>query len=276
MRVKAIGIIWWSCVLMVCGEYASGQALTREFRGKILSKSDSLPIPFVNIYTEGYDKFTSSGASGSFSLEIIQGDTLNFSAVGFRPLSLKAYVVPGMEETIYLEQVTYELPGLTIYGKNAMEGFFDHNRLYNPETEKTFEQKFPKPSVGFTGAGVGVTGLLTLLANQFNSEYKQLKKLREIEKDEYKYFRRLELIYSRLSPDYIVENTSLKREEVEDFIAFWHPTLHFMETADGYQLLTKVQEKETQYIEQLKQDNQGQGVVSTIELRKLLEDEGNE
>ncbi len=243
-----------------------------EFRGQILGVSDSLPIPFVNIYTEGYRKFASSSASGNFSIYISHSDTLNFSAVGFRPRQLIVYPISGIEHRIYLSQVTYELPGLIIYGKNPMEGFYGHDRLYNPKTERTFEQKFPKPSLGITpGGGVSVTGLFTALANQFNSEYQQLKKLREIKKDEYPYFRRLELVYVRLTPEYVTQNTSLQREEVQAFLDFWKPGLDFMEEANEYQLITAVQQQEKKYIKQIKESNQGNGVVTTIELRKLLD-----
>ncbi len=242
-----------------------------EFKGQILGVSDSLPVPFVNIYTEGYEKFASSSPGGYFSIHISQNDTLNFSAVGFRPKKLIVYPITGIEHRIYLSQVTYELPGLTIYGKNPMEGFFAHDRLYNPNTERTFDQKFPKPSIGITPGGAAVTGLFTALANQFNSEYQQLKKLREIKKDEYPYFRRLELVYVRLTPEYVTQNTSLRREEVQAFLDFWKPGLAFMEEANDYQLLTAVQEQEKKYIKQIKANNRDQGVVSTIELRKLLD-----
>lgn len=276
MAVKIRTFIVFTLISLLIENVSFGQSLERTFQGQILSVEDSLPIPFVNVYTEGYEKFASSSAMGYFSISIVEGDTLNFSAVGFRPRQLIAFTVSGIEQKIYLTQVTYELPGLTIFGRNAMEGFYDHNRLYNPETEKTFNEKFPKPSLGIGNRGAAVTGLFTLLANQFNSEYQQLKKLRKIEKDEYSYFRRLELIYTRLSPDYIIENTSLNKEEVESFLDFWSPSLDFMEKADGYQLLAAIQEKEVEYIRQLKSDNKGKNVVSTIELRKLLEEgQGN-
>lgn len=242
-----------------------------EFRGQVLGVSDSLPIPFVNIYTEGYKKFASSSIGGNFSIYISNNDTLNFSAVGFRPQKLIAYPISGIQHKIYLSQVTYELPGLIIYGKNPMVGFFEHDRLYNPKTERTFEQKFPKPSLGVTPGGASVTGLFTALANQFNSEYQQLKKLGEIKKDEYPYFRRLELVHVLLTPEYVTQNTSLQREEVKAFLDFWKPGVDFMEEANEYQLLTAVQQQEKKYIRQIKENNQGNGVVTTIELRKLLD-----
>lgn len=244
---------------------------TVEYTGQILDASDSLPVPFVNIYTERYLKFASSSAGGNFTIKISSKDTLNFSAVGFRPMKLIVYPITGIEHKIYLSQVTYELPGLIIYAKDHMEGFFEHDRLYNPQTERTFEQKFPKPSVGIGPGGAAFTGLFTALANQFNSEYQQLKKLKEIQKEEYPYFRRLELVYIRLTPEYIVQNTSLHRDEVQAFLDFWKPNLTFMEEANEYQLLTAVQKQEQKYIRRIKEDNQGEGVVSTIELRKLLD-----
>ncbi|MEQ9424124.1 MAG: hypothetical protein RJQ09_06895 [Cyclobacteriaceae bacterium] len=246
-------------------------AHSQEFVGQVFSAKDSIPIPFVNIYTNDFENFTSSSASGRFSLRVNEGDTINFSSVGFRGKQMIIYLLTSVERKIYLNHVTYELPGLTIYGRNPMEGFYDHNRLYNPETEKTFEEKFQKPGFSLTPGGAGVTGLLTLLANQFNSEYKQLKKLREIKKDEYSYFRKLELIAARLPTNYVVQNTSLEKNEVQEFIEFWDPSLEFMEIANDYELLTLVQEQEILYLKKMSKDNQGKGVVSTLELRKLLD-----
>ena len=251
-------------------ESFSQERLT-EFRGQILNANDSLPIPFVNIYTEGFEKFASSNPGGNFSINISNADTLNFSAVGFQPQQLIVFPIAGIEHKIFMSQVTYELPGLVIYGKEAMEGFYDHNRIYNPNTRRTFDQKFPKPSIGLTTGGAAVTGLFTSFANLFNSEFQQLKKLRDIKKDEYPYFKRLELIHDRLTPEYITQNTSLEREEVQTFLEFWEPSLGFMEEANDYQLLTEVQKQEAKYIKQIKSNNQGEGVVSTIELRKLLD-----
>ena len=265
-----------STLFLLIEGHLSAQYIS-EFRGQVLSENDSTPIPFVNIYTNQFDNFTSSSASGNFTISILPGDTLNFTAVGFRPVELIAYPVPGLEHKIYLSQVTYELPGLIIYGRNPMDGFFDHDRLYNPQTEKTFREKFPKPSIGIAPGGASVSGLITALANQFNSEYQQLKKLQKIQKDEYPYFRRLELIDIRLTPEYIVQNTSLQREEVEEFLDFWRPSLEFIEDANEYELLTSVQEQEKKYIRRIKENNQGEDVVSTIELRKLLDNyKGNQ
>jgi len=276
--LKNFKIIFIVIACLGTGGYSLiAQESPKTLNGQILSSKDSIPIPFVNIYEENYQNFTSSSASGKFSMRISDGDTLNFSAVGFRPMKMIIFLVSNFEQIFYLDPVTYELPGLTIYGRNPMEGFYDHDRLYNPQTEQTFDQKLPKPQLSLTPGGAGVTGLLTLLANQFNSEYQQLRKLRKVEKDEYKYFRRLELIYTRLTPEYITGNTSLEREEVEGFLDFWKPSVEFLEIANEYEILTAVQQQELNYIRQMRKDNKGKDVVSTIELRKLLDNyRGNE
>jgi len=194
------------------------------FQGKILNSSDSTPVPFVNIYTGDYLNFTSSSASGNFFINVTQGDTLNFSAVGFLPKQMVIYFISDISQIVQLSPVTYELPGLTIFGSDPMEGFYDHSRLRQTKIERTFDQKFPGPSIGAGQNGAAFTGLLSLLANQFNSEYKQLRKLQEIEEGEYGYFRRLELIHSRLNSNFISSKTSLNRHEVQRFVDFWiHP-----------------------------------------------------
>ena len=126
--------------------------------------------------------------------------------------------------------------------------------------------------MGVGQSGAAFTGLLTLLANQFNSEYKQLKKLQEIEEGEYTYYRRLELIYSRLNADFISSKTSLRREEVQQFIDFWNPSIEFMEIATEYELVAMILNQEERYFDMIRRNNTGRNVVSTIELRKLLND----
>jgi len=250
----------------------SAQLSPSRYEGRVLNSTDSLPVPFVNIYTVDYTNFTSTSVGGNFSIEINQGDTLNFSAIGFRSKQIVVYFISDIIQIIQLNPVTYELPGLTIYGRDPMEGFYDHNRLYETKTEQTFDQKFPGPSLGVGQSGAAFTGLLTLLANQFNSEYKQLKKLQEIEEGEYTYYRRLELIYSRLNADFISSKTSLRREEVQQFIDFWNPSIEFMEIATEYELVAMILNQEERYFDMIRRNNTGRNVVSTIELRKLLND----
>lgn len=253
-------------------------------QGTLIDKADSVPIPYAHAYSMDYKKFQVSDDKGKFTIQLQRGDTLVVSSIGYATRFFLFTDIPAnrkIEHVIYMSQDPVELEGITIYGKAPMEGFFEHERIpYDKYEEKKLEEGYYKPGVGFSpggaGASVGLTGALTLLAAQFNSEYQQLKKLDKIRKHEYEVARYEYFIKSRLSAGFVTKNTSLLSSEVDDFIKFWSPDTAFMEYANEYELVSALQQKERQYIELIKR-NKGadEDIVSTIELRKLLKDKGN-
>lgn len=254
--------------------------------GILLDKNDSVPIPFAHAYTMDQEKFQVSDEKGNFRIQLQRGDTLVISSIGYATRFFMFTDIPPsrkIEHVMYMSQDPVELQGITIYGKAPMEGFYDHDRIpYDKFEEKQLDENYFKPSLysGSSGAGmsVGVSGVITLLAAQFNSQYKQLKKLEEIRKLEFEEARYQYFLKKRLNSGYVVENTALLQAEVDDFIKFWSPDTAFIELATEYELVRALKEKEKQYIEQIKR-RQGsaskEDVVSTIELRKLLDDKGN-
>jgi hypothetical protein len=254
-------------------------------QGTLLDKNDSVPVPFAHAYSMDYKKFQVSDEKGKFSIQLQLGDTLVVSSIGYATRFFLFTDIPAnrkIEHVIFMSQNPVELEGITIYGKMPMEGFYDHERIpYDKFEEKKLEPGYYKPglSMGPGGAGmsVGVSGALTLLAAQFNSEYQQLKKLETIRKKEYEEARYQYFLTHRLNNRFVTKNTSLLTTEVDDFIKFWKPDTAFVEYANEYELVTALKEKEKQYIEQIKR-NQGatDDAISTIELRKLLKDKGND
>lgn len=248
--------------------------------GVLLDNADSVPIPFAHAYTMDYEKFQVSDENGRFRIQLQRGDTLVISSIGYATRFFMFTDIPPsrkISHTIYMSQDPVELQGITIYGKAPMEGFYDHQRIpYDDFEEKKLEKDYYKPKLGFGPGGVGADGLITLLAAQFNSEYKQLKKLEEIRKKEFEEERYRYFLERRLNARYVAENTSLLSSEVTDFIKFWSPDTMFIQLATDYELVKAMKEKEKQYIEQMKRkQGAGDDAVSTIELRKLLKDTGN-
>lgn len=272
----------------LCSTYSvwSQGFLTDAFivEGTLLDKNDSVAIPFAHAYTMDHKKFQVSDEKGKFRIQLQRGDTLVVSSIGYATRFFMFTDIPPnrkVEHVIYMSQDPVELHGITIYGKAPMEGFYNHERIpYDRFEEKKLEENYYKPnlSIGPSGAGasVGVEGLITLLAAQFNSEYKQLKKLQEIRKKEFEVARYDYFLRKRLSNTYVVENTAFLKTEVDDFVKFWSPDTSFLEMATDYELVKALQEKEKQYIEEIKRNQGSQDdIVSTIELRKLLKDKGN-
>ncbi|MEQ8807843.1 MAG: carboxypeptidase-like regulatory domain-containing protein [Imperialibacter sp.] len=274
--------------LLVGSSFAWSQGIFNDtfvVEGTLLDKNDTVPVPFAHAYSMDYKRFRVSDEKGKFTIQLQRGDTLVISSIGYATRFFLFTDIPAsrkIEHVIYMSQDPVELQGITIYGKMPMEGFYDHERIpYDKFKEKELEPGYYKPglsmSPGGAGVSVGFSGALTLLAAQFNSEYQQLKKLDKIRKQEYQVARYEYFVKNRLSPRYVTTNTSLLTTEVDDFIKFWSPDTAFVEYANEYELVTALQEKEKQYIDQIKR-NRGadEDIVSTIELRKLLMDKGNE
>jgi len=270
-------------VLLLAGGKMMSQGIfsdTFVVEGILLDKNDSVPVPFAHAYSMDYNKFKVSDQKGRFTIQLQIGDTLVISSIGYSTRFFLFTDIPTtrkVEHVIFMSQDPVELEGITIYGKAPMEGFYDHERIpYDKFEEKKLEENFYKPSLGLGSGGVGVSGAITLLAAQFNSQYQQLKKLEEIRKKEFSQARYEYVMQSRLNRRFITQNTSLLSSEVDEFIKFWSPDTAFVEFSSEYELVKAVKEKERQYIDEIKR-NRGQDddIVSTIELRKLLNDKGN-
>ncbi len=253
--------------------------------GTLLDKNDSVPVPFAHAYSMDYKRFQVTDEKGKFTIQLQRGDTLVISSIGYATRFFLFTDIPAnrkIEHVIFMSEDLVQLEGITIYGKMPMEGFYDHERIpYDKFKEKELEPGYYKPglsmSPGGAGVSVGFSGALTLLAAQFNSEYQQLKKLEKIRKEEFRIAKYEFFIKNRLNPRFVTNNTSLLQTEVDEFIKFWAPDTAFVEYANEYELVTALKEKERQYIEQIKR-SQGadEDIVSTIELRKLLKDKGND
>lgn len=71
-------------VLMACGAYAQ----SREVTGTV-SDNDGSPLIGVTVTVTGTQKATLTDVNGKFSIEASTGQTLNFSYIGYKPITIK-------------------------------------------------------------------------------------------------------------------------------------------------------------------------------------------
>ena len=89
-----------------------------QLSGIVLTGDSLMPVPFTTVYRTRDVRGTLSDLEGFFTISAFEGDTVQFSNVGFIPAN---YVIPeGLEENRYsmvqiLEQDTIQLPTATIY-----------------------------------------------------------------------------------------------------------------------------------------------------------------
>lgn len=269
-RLFSAGIMGLA-TLFVLLTHSFGHAQSKVvFKGYVLNAYDSMPIEAAHIYRADEKQGTFADVLGHFSIQVTNNDTLFVSAVGFGTQKL---LISLISDTGILEGIVWMVPsprwleGITVTPEEVIEPNYrlrliDTDSSYFPEKEKIVE---------FSGSSV--TGLVTLLASQFNNDYKQIKKLRGIKEEEYKIWYEKQLIKRRLNAAFVTRNTSILSNEVADFIKFWSPIVPWLERVSDYELILKMREIEKDYINNIKNTagKSDSAQATTLELRKLLD-----
>lgn len=91
-----------------------------QYSGRVLSNTDGefKRLMYVNIAVKGTPRGTTSGIDGFFSLAVREGETIQFSSVGYEPVELR--IPTEIEGTLYSKDVIMEkdtlfLPEALIY-----------------------------------------------------------------------------------------------------------------------------------------------------------------
>mgnify|MGYP002381125835 CR=1 FL=1 len=101
-----------------------------QFSGAVVEAEGNAPIPFVNIVIRGLAKGTTTDYFGFFSLVVREGDTIQFSAVGYKPsVTFIPRNIPDEEDGYYtlkkLIKDTVNLKAKTIKPYPSKEQFAD-------------------------------------------------------------------------------------------------------------------------------------------------------
>lgn len=87
-------------------------------KAQVVSLGDSMPVPYANVINYRNRSGVSTNASGHFSLEMLNIDTLVISAMGFKTRTVRVPRFFSQENTllVYLEPVIYPLQEVRITG----------------------------------------------------------------------------------------------------------------------------------------------------------------
>jgi len=90
-------------------------------KAQVVSSGDSMPVPYANIINYRNRSGASTNASGHFSLEMLNIDTLVVSAMGFKARTVRIPRNFSPENTllIFLDPIVYPLPEVQISGDKA-------------------------------------------------------------------------------------------------------------------------------------------------------------
>jgi hypothetical protein len=87
-------------------------------KAQLISKGDSMPIPFATVVYTRNRTGTVSNSGGFFSIEMLNIDSLNITAMGFKPLSAKIPRNYSENTTliIYMQPVYYPISEVKVEG----------------------------------------------------------------------------------------------------------------------------------------------------------------
>jgi len=87
-------------------------------KARLINAGDSLPVPYANLINPRNRTGTSTNASGLFSFEMLNIDSLIVSAMGFKSLVLKVprYYTETSTLVFYMQPVVYLIPEVKVSG----------------------------------------------------------------------------------------------------------------------------------------------------------------
>ncbi|MDN4166050.1 hypothetical protein QWY31_11090 [Cytophagales bacterium LB-30] len=253
-------------VLLFCWKSLSAQAQQVQIQGWVMNAYDSLPIEAAHVFIGEGSEGTFSDVMGYFSLPVRQSDTLYVSALGFGKQKLLVTLLAqegALQTIVWLVPSPKWLQGVTVTPFAPVEKTYRSQLI---DTDSSYKPPLISPEDAYA------TGAITRLANNFNSEYQQLKTLKAIREEQYAAWHVKQVLKNRLSVSFVTRHTILRAEEVADFIAYWNPNPIWLERASAYELMLKLKQMEADYIQSLRLSSPKNDMARThsMELRQLI------
>ena len=182
-------------VFIFLGSWLTAQTPTDvKVKGTIFNSTSSLPVPNVNIININRVKGTQTNTKGEFEINAVVNDTLHITMIGFQSLRVRVtndWVKTGVarleltEKAIALEEVVIRKYKLTGYLEvdTKLIPFKENYRYSISGLPQAYEAGESSPNA-FTRVVSSVFNPADMLHNFFGKKPKELRKLREMKKDD--------------------------------------------------------------------------------------------
>ena len=222
--------------LLAFAESRSQNIYSVSVSGQVFSENDKkelTPLPYVTIRHKRRNTGTATDSSGFFSINLIRGDTLVFTSVGFAPVMyVLAPAFPERKATvkIIMKTTAYALQEVKIVTQKSKPRR-DGNKVYLKPLRSS-----PYQAQSFNLEPTATFSPITLLYDRFSKHGKSIRKLSLLQAVE----AREEAYKKRLNAGWVSELTRLEGEELEAFMEYCHPETDFVLEAEDYDLIVAI------------------------------------
>jgi hypothetical protein len=228
---------------------AIAQDETVHLEGVVVSADSLEPLPFTHIVVKSRGSGTIANENGKFRLDIPRKDTLVFSFLGYHNTEITfndSVKTSFTRLSIFLYPKSYTLKPVNVYAydlEKILQKKSDPVTMERQKGTPLFEEKETrkKNTVGFgvnPNGGAYLEGGLTALANLFNNEHQQMKKLDKLlEEEAIAKARKEEMEFlTNKYLEIVMESTRLDGADLDEFVEYYHPSYDFLREADTYNI----------------------------------------
>ena len=231
----------------------SQEIVQQKISAMVINEQTSLPLWNINVINLNKVKGATTNSRGIFEIEASLNDTLNISSIGFQPIKVKVTndLIKDKFTKIKLTTKSYALEEVVVRKYN-LTGFLEIDAKLIPVRED-YRYSISGLSAGYEagnyapGAFSKVLGSLfnpaDLLYNFFGSKPKELRKLREMKKDD----SIRNLLASRFDRETIAVLLGVDKKEIAEILERCRYSEEFVKSANDLQIMDAMSECYEEY-----------------------------
>jgi hypothetical protein len=214
MKKYCLYIIFFlfSTNIIARNEKAFPDSVQIQLKGILISRSDSLPIPYANIFNLRTRQGTITDAKGLFKIQVLSTDSLRISALGFMR---ELITIPKNQDSIFVvlvRPVRYAINEVVVKGESPVNlGELGTGKPVDISPELRGDAFNKKPH--WTQFRYHPVSFLHYYFSKKEKEKRKVRKLMELEKD----WEALSKLYNKETVEKI---TGLTGEKVDNFMVW--------------------------------------------------------
>ncbi len=218
----------------------------------VINQKDQLPMPGVTVINLDRVKGTTTNIMGTFQIEAKVNDTIHLSYIGFEPLKVrvtnqwvksKVTTIELIEKAILLEEI--EITGVKLTGYLQVDAKIIPLRQDYRYSISGLNHGYEagKRKSNFSRAMSSVLNPADLLYNTFGKKPRELKKLREMKKDQTV----KEVLASKFDRETLSALLGIPKKDIEEILTSCSYSETFIKTANDLQIMDAISECYEEY-----------------------------